>query len=214
MLQGKRRSRSSCPCEAQSPELTLLRIPWQAIYACKGGEDRTKQRNICAALHPDRRSARQLDMNRAGRGRCRHHRRRRHVSGACCNKTRSRVAAGASIRWGQYNRQQCTATLFLRSQSALPIGPPPIENLMRVHTLGLRYSRYARARQQGQLYDPPLLDNRSVYPSAPHRHLPVCLIHEPMVLSLTTAGPDANSERLRSGWDGTRRSQDGAPPLT
>src|ERR1035437_1777043 len=58
------------------------------------------------------------------------------------------------------------------------------------------HTRHARPRQQGQLHDPPLLDYGTINPRPVNRRLPLCLIHEPMVLPLTTAGPDGNFERL------------------
>ncbi len=71
---------------------------------------------------------------------------------------------GACVRRGENHGQQRGRLLTLRLQLALEIGSPPIENLMRVHAFGLRYLRYACPRLKGQLHDPALLRNRSVYP--------------------------------------------------
>jgi hypothetical protein len=110
------------PLTLQKAELsTLLMISYtrrgfKSLYPCAAPswpqnlQDRTKQRNLCAALHPDRRSIRQ-DVDLAGRGRCRRNRQQRRVAGVGCSKVRSRAAAAARFRCGQYNpaRHRSTA---------------------------------------------------------------------------------------------------------
>ena len=117
----------------------VVRSPVQTL------QDHTQQDWIGATLYADQCAAGKLDMDRS---------RSRPLLYARC--LHLHLACGRHRNW----KQACRCHTGLRQLAALE-GPSPLEDLVRVHPVRPGHQRYARAWLQGQLYDPPLLGNRS-----------------------------------------------------
>ena len=86
--------------------------------------------------------------------------------------------------------QQRARYCLILSQLALAKQAPPREHLVRVHSFGLRHTRYAHPRLRSQINDPSLLRRRPPHTNPTARH-------EPIIFTRPQTSPLGNTGRLR-----------------
>ena len=80
-------------------------------------------------------------------------------------------------------------------QLAVEVGPPPAKYLVRVDTLRLSHTGYARPRLKRQLYNPPLLRSRPLNPN-PAANFAVLFPHLVIIVQQSDQYPDGKTRRL------------------
>ena len=114
---------------------------------------------------------------------------------------------GASPTYGaaKLRKQSRGGRSGLRHLASLE-GASPLEHLVRVHSVRPRHQRHACAWLQRQLYDPPLLCNRSPPANTTFRPRSLCLHHDAIVRLNFDSVPEGKTGRLLAKHGATWRA--------